>query len=345
MKYGLIPSNFLERVALWTGKIPTPLLDALYGPIKTRAIMAGASLGIFEALRGDARTPAELATELHLDAGSLELLMRTLVLCDYLVQQDSRFALSAMARRTMLRGSPMELVGYMRFNYEQWGFIAQLETLVRTGRGVDFHKTMTSPESWAAYQRGMLEIARLQAPVIAAYVPVPAGATRLLDIAGSHGLIGAAICRKHPPLRSTIIDLPQALVHARPLAAEEGIGDIVEHREGDLLSADYGREHDVVVLASILHHFVPETILSILARCRQALRSGGTVAIWDVETPAPGSRVTSGDGAALFFRLTSTAGAYHGTQYGAWLESAGFGQIKIVRPMATPGNVLVTART
>jgi hypothetical protein len=233
----------------------------------------------------------------------------------------------------------------MRFNYEQWDFIGQLETLVRTGRGVDFHKTMTSPESWASYQRAMLEIARLQAPVIAAYVPVPAGATQLLDIAGSHGLIGAAICRKHPPLRSTVIDLPQALTHARPLAAEQGIADIVEHREGDLLSADYGRANDVIMLASILHHFVPDTIISILARCRQALRSGGTAAIWDVETPTPGSRVTSGDGAALYFRLTSTAGAYHGTQYASWLESAGFGQIKIIRPMATPGNVLVTART
>src|SRR3954464_9186403 len=99
MKYGLIPSNFLERVALWSGKIPIPLLDALYGPIKTRAIMAGASLGIFEALRHDARSPADVAAELHLNAEALELLMRTLVVCEYLVQHDERFALSPMARR------------------------------------------------------------------------------------------------------------------------------------------------------------------------------------------------------------------------------------------------------
>jgi hypothetical protein len=306
--------------------------------------MAGASLGVFEALRDRARTPADIAAELHLDADALQLLLRTLVVCEYLVQQDERFALSGMARRTMLKGAPMEMVGYMRFNYDQWEFIGHLEELVRTGRGVDFHKTMRSPESWESYQQAMLELARLQAPVIASHVPVPSSASRLLDVAGSHGLIGAAICRKHPPMRSTVIDLPQALPHARLLAAREGIVDIVEHREGDLLTAPYGADYDVVVLASILHHFVPETNVSILARCREAMRSGGTVVIWDVEAPVPGTRVTSGDGAALYFKLTSTAGAYHGDVYGEWLTRAGFRDVHIVRPMTTPGNVLVTAK-
>ena len=40
MKYGLIPTNLLERVALWSGKVPVPLLDALFGLVKTRSIMA-----------------------------------------------------------------------------------------------------------------------------------------------------------------------------------------------------------------------------------------------------------------------------------------------------------------
>ena len=145
-------------------------------------------------------------------------------------------------------------------------------------------------------------------------------------------------------LRSTVIDLPQALQHARVLASAEGITDVVEHREGDLLTSAYGTDHDVIVLASILHHFVPETNITILSRCRDAMRSGGTLAIWDVEAAAPGSPVTSGDGAALFFKLTSTAGAYHGDVYAAWLQRAAFRDIKVIRPVTTPGNVLVTAR-
>ena len=80
----------------------------------------------------------------------------------------------------------------------------------------------------------MLETARFDAPVLARHVPVREGATRLLDLGGSHGLMGATLCRKHPPMRSTVLDLAAAIEHARALAAREGIADVVEHRAGDL---------------------------------------------------------------------------------------------------------------
>ena len=344
MKYGLIPTNILERLALWSGKLPVPMMDALFGPMKTRAIMAGVTLGIFEGLRDGPLSADVLASRLTLDAGALDLLLRTLVMCEYLTHQQSRFALSPLARRTMLHDAPMPLVGYMRFNYEQLKFLDHLEALVRTGRGLDFHETMTDPQSWADYQRGMLEAAHFAAPIVAARVPVPRQATSLLDLAGSHGLLGAAICRRHPPLRSTVIDLPQAVVHARRLAETAGIADIVTHRDGNLLTSDLGRDHDVVLLSNILHHFRPETNQAILARVRDALRRDGVVAIWELEAPRRDSPVTSGDGAALYFRLTSTAGAYHGDEYAGWLREAGFERITVVRPALAPGNVLVTAR-
>jgi hypothetical protein len=218
MRYGLIPTSIVERLALMAGLVPVPVLDALFGPIKTRAIMAGVSLGVFEAMREGVHTAAALAAALHLDAGALELLLRTLVACDYLEQRGGGFALSRLARRTLVSGAPMELAGYMRFNYQQWEFVEHLEELVRTGRGLDFHETMTGDAAWRDYQLGMLEIARLTAPLVAARVPVQPGATSLLDVAGSHGLFGAAICRAHPPMRSTVIELPQAIGHARARA-------------------------------------------------------------------------------------------------------------------------------
>jgi hypothetical protein len=344
MKYGLIPTSIVERIALWSGKVPVPMVDALFGPLKTRAIMAGVQLGVFEAMRDGKHAAADLAARLSLDADALEMLLRGLVVCDYVVQRGDRFALSPLARRTMIAGAPMELTGFLRFNYAQWEFIEHLEDLVRTGRGLDFHETMTSPERWRDYQRGMLEAARFDAPIVAARVPVAKGARSVLDLAGSHGLYGAMICRRHPPMRSIVIDLPQAVAHARANARAEGLDDVVTHRDGDLLTADLGRDHDVVLLSNILHHFVPERIVFILQRARAAMKNGGTVAIWEIEAPKKGSRVTEGDGAALYFRLTSTAGAFHGDQYAEWLGQAGFSSVRITRPALSPGNVLVTAR-
>jgi hypothetical protein len=345
MKYGAIPTTLLERLALWAGQVPVPIIDALFGPLKARAIMAGVSLGVFQAIGAGEYAAADLARTLRLDADALELLLRTLVVCGYVIQRGDRFALSSMARQTMVEGGSKELVGYLRFNYVQWEFIGQLEELLRSGRGLDFHDTMTAADKWHDYQLGMLELARLEAPVLASKVPVRNGATSLLDLGGAHGFYGAALCRKHPPLRATVIDLPQAVAQARPLARAAGIDDVVSHREGDLLTSDLGRDHDVVLLANVLHHFTPDQIVPILGRARNAMRADATMAIWETEAPKKGSRAAEGDALALYFRLTSTAGAFHADDYSAWLRDAGFGALKVVRPVLSPGKVLITARS
>jgi hypothetical protein len=216
--------------------------------------------------------------------------------------------------------------------------------LIRTGEGVDFHATMTDPVAWAHYQKAMLEMARFDAPVLARHVPVRKGAMRLLDLAGSHGLMGATIARKHPPLRSTVLDLPAAVEHARRLAAREGHGDIVEHRAGNLVTDEFGTGWDVVLLSNILHHFTPGDVRGIVRRVYEALGRAGTVAIWELERPSPHKKPSEGDGIALFFRLTSSAAAYSGEEYAAWLGEAGFSRVKIVRPALRPGSVLVHGR-
>ena len=39
-------------------------------------------------------------------------------------------------------------------------------------------------------------------------MPVPDGARDMLDIGGSHGYLSVAVCRRHPELRATVLDLP-----------------------------------------------------------------------------------------------------------------------------------------
>jgi hypothetical protein len=244
----------------------------------------------------------------------------------------------------MVAGAPKELTGFVMWNYTQWQYIEHLETLLRTGRGVDFHSTMQDVDAWRYYQKGMLEGARFNAPILAKHVPVRKGATSLVDLGGSHGLMGAQLCRKHPPMRSTVIDLPAAIEHASALAQREGIADIVDHQAGDLTTHHWGSNVDVVLMANILHHFLPDQILPLLARARLALQAGGTIAIWELERPGRGSKPSGGDGLALFFKLTSTASAYSGDEYAGWLTAAGFERVKIVRPRLSPGAVVVHAR-
>ena len=344
MQYGAIPTSLIERIALLAGAVPIPILDTMFGMLKARVIMAGVRLGVFEALAAEPRTVNSLAATLALDESCLELLLRSLVYCGYVDWRGAEYTLSSLGRTTMINGAPKQMTGFVEWNYTQWQFAEHLETLVRTGRGVEFHSTLTDPNAWGHYQQAMLEGARLDAPVVAKRVPVKKGAVKLLDLGGSHGLMGAAICRKHPPMRSTVIDLPAALEHARTLAERAGITDIVDHRPGDLLGDDLDSQCDVVLLSNILHHFSPDQIRQILTRAHHALTADGTVAIWDLERPARDKYPSEGDGIALFFRLTSTAAAYSGHEYAGWLKDAGFERVTINRPVLRPSTVLVHAR-
>ncbi len=364
MKYKAQPQSFPERFALWAGMVPMPLLDTLFPLVKTRSLMAGLRLGVFEALRAGPAEASALAETLKLDAESLELLLRVLAASDYLVMKGSRFRLSPMARKTLLRGAPMDSRGYVEFNYMQWRFLDGLEDLVKSGTGLDFHRTMRDTWAWESYQRGMLEIALLHAPLLARHVPVRAGAVKLLDLAGSHGLLGAAICKRHPPMRSTVLDLPEALASARGLAREAGIADLVEHIAGDILKDDFqfvpdlvpesaspmrsaspGNPADVVLLANILHHFTPDQNQDILNRVHRSLKPGGTVAIWDIEKLAKGKPPELGhDASALYFRLTSTSRCFSASDYREWLTAAGFQSIQVKRSLRAPLHFLIHAR-
>lgn len=344
MKFGPIPENLLELLALKTGKVPTPVLDVLFGPLKARVVMASVKLGVIDALAAAPATAAQLAASLHLNEECLEMLLRVLVHCEYVDWDGGLFSLSGLARRTLAPGAPMDRRGYVEWNYTQWEILGNLEELMRTGAGIELHETLKDPEAWGHYQRGMIENARDHAAFLAAKVLVPSGARSLIDLGGSHGLLGAAICRKHPPLRSTVFELEPALESARELAKREGIADIVSHEAADILKGDLGLDHDVALLANILHHFNPQQNAMVLTKVRQALRPKGTIAIWEFERPKRDDKVSAGDAVALYFRLTSSASAYHGDEYASWLRASGFHNVRVLRPRLVPGYVLVSAR-
>ena len=344
MRYGAHASNPLESLALALGRVPIPVLDALLPTLKARSILAAVELEIFDVLKDGPLSASEVARRLSLDPEATELLLRTLVAAEYLKQKEDAYRLTRQARGSLLRDAKHSLWAFTQWCGQLWGTIAQLESLVSTGRGVDLHGTLHDPQSWALYQRAMLEIARFQAAGVARHIPLPPGARRLLDIGGSHGLFAAELVRRHPGLEAEVLELESALEAARALAREEGIGALVKHRAGNLLSDSFGdRELTAVLLANVLHHFGPEENRDLLRRVHQALEPGGVVAIWEIDVPAAGAVPDMADLGALFFRLTSTAKAFRAEDYAALLRGLGFASARVKRLATLPGNVLVLA--
>jgi len=155
MRNKIVPESLAERLALWAGKVPLPVVDTIFPLLKARSLMAAERLGIFEALRDTPLPPTVLASELGLDEESLRLMLGVLVGSGYLAERAGQYRLSRLARKTLLRGGSLECLGFLRFNYAQWEFVEHLEQLLQTGQGLDLHRTMQGTQDWENYQRAM----------------------------------------------------------------------------------------------------------------------------------------------------------------------------------------------
>jgi SAM-dependent methyltransferase len=346
MRYGMIPTRLAERLAVWFGRVPVGVGDAFLPLIQTRSLMEAVQLGIAEAIGTSEVSAVDVARSCSLDAAAVDLLLRVLASSGYVsVSRGSsqpRYRLSSRGRRTLLPGSPLEARGYLMWNFVQWRLVESLEGLLRTGRGLDLHETLDGNQKWQWYQQAMLDLSRIAAPILARLVPVRPGAQYLLDVGGSHGLLGAAICRRHPPMRSIVLDLAATIEQARSIAHVAGVDDIVEHRAGNALTDTFPREMDVVLLSNIIHHFTQDDAIRVLEKTRTAMKHGGTVAVWDFDRPSPGARPElAADASALYFKLTSTSQVLAGEDYAAWLREAGFTRVRLKRPLLAPVQVLV----
>lgn len=345
MRYEFLPEDPMEEAAFRSNPAARALLDPFLPVIQARAIMAAVETGVFEALGDEAKRADDLAQSLSLDQDVLTMLLRVLSGAGYVSFDGRLYSLTGLSRSAFLADSPSRLSYWVKFNYMQWEVIGGMEHALRTGKGIDTGPLLKSREDWEIQQQAMLETARPAAPWVGEKVPIRDGASRLLDLGGSHGLYGAMICRKHPPLKSTVLDVPDAIEPARELARREGIDDVVDFLAGDALADDLGREcFDAAFLGNLVHHLSEERNRELLARLIACLKPRGTVAIWDIRYPEAGSRPDLfSDGFALYFRIASSARCYRHGEIVAWLESAGFTEIDI-HQVPGPTHFLITGR-
>jgi 2-polyprenyl-3-methyl-5-hydroxy-6-metoxy-1,4-benzoquinol methylase len=137
-----------------------------------------------------------------------------------------------------------------------------------------------------------------------------------------------------------ILDLPEAVEHAAPLLAEEGMGDRVTHRAGDVLAEDLGVEAwDVILVANLVHHFDDATNRDLARRIARALRPGGVYVIQELyrqDSPRQAGQV--GALLDLYFALTSQSGTWSFAEMAAWQREAGLAPRKPVKFLTAPGN-------
>lgn len=339
MKLDVVPETLIERFALRAGLVPRPFLQTILAAGMARALHVGVKLGVFETLNDSPMTTEEVAARVGTHPYPTGKLLNTLAGMGYLGLEGERYSLTRDARKWLIGPSPTSLRDYiLEQEFIEWPALDRLENFLRTGTALDLHSDL-GEEEWALYQRGMRNVASLSAAELARRVPVPRGARDMLDVGGSHGFHSVVLCRRHPGLRSTVLDLPEAVKYAAPLLEMEGMGDRVVHRVGDASTDDFGVEtFDLVYTSNLVHHLEDGENRDLARRVARALRPGGHYVIVDSVRPRSAKEAgqigTLGD---LFFALTSRAGTWSFEEMADWQRSAGLEPRRPIRLRTGPG--------
>lgn len=281
MKLGIVPENLAERLALWIGIPPPGILESWIGIMASRAVMVATKLDIFETLAAGPLTAEEIVKKCGSHARATEQLLNALVGMGCVQIKGERYSLPRKMRAWILAEGKYSFREQILLHELEWKWWEHCEEYVRTGQPLRVHQTLADDE-WGTYQRGMRSGVAFPANWVARHLPLARTARAMLDIGGSHGFFSVAICRRHPQLRATILELPQAIQHAAPLLEKEGLGDRVRYRAGDALTEDLGADqYDLVFMAALVHHFDDATNRQLVKRVARTLRPGGIAAIWE----------------------------------------------------------------
>lgn len=345
MRVGTKSENVQERLALAAGLIPTPLLETFEAMAMARAIMAGASLGIFDALAERPDDADGLARRLKLDPQGTDILLVALHALGYVDERRGKYRNTAAVEKYVLTDSDRTVRAFIdAFNRDMWNEFSRVDDAVRTGETTGLHSRAPDDPFWERYMRGLFDLTRLAGDDVARMIPAR-GPKRMLDLAGGHGGYAIAMCRRHSQLTVTIVELEGAARIGREIVREHGMDERIEYVVGDMFEADLGGGYDVATAFQILHHFDADRNVELLTRAREALRDGGTIAVLEQERPPPGTRgSTLGALTGLLFYATSHARTYTADELTTFVEAAGFNRVRERRSQRFPGHVVVTGR-
>ena len=166
----------------------------------------------------------------------------------------------------------------------------------------------------------------------------------VLDLAAGSGVWGIALAQSSEHVRVTAVDWPEVLPVTQKTVSRFNLSDRFCFVEGDLLTADFGKNHNVATLGHILHSEGEERSRKLLTKVFESMAPGGTIAIAEFLVDED----RTGPVGSLFFAVnmlvnTENGDAYSFEEISAWLAEAGFINPQMV-PVPGPSPLILATR-
>jgi O-methyltransferase domain len=283
-----------------------------------------ARIGAFAELARIPSTVDDLAQRFTLQPRTLALILDVVAGAGLLVHADGRYSTAPATRGQLDPDSPTSVVTFLSHLLDHTPLWDDLEFVAAGGQSAGGVPADDDEPGWLRRVRGQHEYLRRAGAQALDSVVLPTAARSIIDVGGSHGWFSTVLCRRSPLLSATVIDRAPAVAVGREIVWEAGLDHVVQHRAGDIYTADLGGPHDVAICLPLMYGLRDAQAISLLERIRAALRPGGVILI---PRPAARSRADRPGLAAIELYLHLDSGVTSTTTEGLaeQLRTAGFG--------------------
>lgn len=261
---------------------PEPIMQLATGFMAAKHLFAANELGIFEALADAPATLYGLAARTGLTRRAARISADAMVAVGLLECDRDTYRNSAVAAAFLSGEGPGDLRPFLRFwdriSYPAWQGLA--EALARGPATEIFDLDEELQELSAAGIEAILAGPAHALPLVADF----SQRRRLLDIGGGTGSWSIAVARQHPHLEATVLELPVQTEVARKRIADEGLASRINVVVGDAMRDELPANHDVFLVANVVHYWSPEENRRLLQRIRDAAPDGATLLLADFWT-------------------------------------------------------------
>lgn len=249
------------------------------GCLVSQAICVAAKLEIADLLKDGPKNSEELAQATRTHAPSLYRLMRALASVGLFVEDEQgRFGLTPLGE-PLRKGIPGSLhAGAMLFGSTlEWQTLGNLLYSVQTGNaafkhvfGMDLWEYYAkNPEEHEIFQYAMSSFSAAETSAILQAYDFSAFQT-IVDVAGGHGNLLAAILNAYPNMRGTLLELSEVARQAEAVFKAAGVAQRCESISGDMfVSIPAGR--DAYIMKTVIHDWDDQQAIALLQTCRKAM--------------------------------------------------------------------------
>lgn len=251
-------------------------------PITGKALEVAQKLQVISCLQDQALSAEQLAERTECASRGVEALLMLLASAGYLDHHEGRFSLAA------------GLVEYLKTDWHaEWTAFPpipeyqELEQAIRTGGPVrsavegpeddgKFYSEVT-PALFALHLPDAEALSRSVDPTI----------RRVLDLGAGSAVWSIPLAKARPSVRVTAVDRARVLSEVTAgFLARHGVSQQYKTQAGDYHRVEFEEgAFDLVILGHLLHADGWEGSRRLLARCKQALVGGGTLAVAEFVAP------------------------------------------------------------